>query len=216
VQLVYFTDPLCCWSWGMQPHLETLERLLETNAKYVMGGMLPSWERFHDEINSVNRPAQMGPVWMHAAQLIGRPINYGVWVKNPPSSSYPACVAVKCVQQQSLSWGTNYFNLLQQAVMMDGKNISSWPVLEEVAIQLKSQQPTFDIRRFTKDYQQQNALPAFREDLELATRYNIKRFPTLLVKYGEYSPITISGYRPLDQLITALEQAFGVKYTIPA
>ena len=96
-----------------------------------MGGLLPSWDNFSDDVHSVTRPAQMGPVWMHAAQLVNRPISTRIWHGDPPSSSYPACVAVKAAGLQSPEWGRKYFEYAQEAVMTEGKNIARPPVLLE-------------------------------------------------------------------------------------
>lgn len=209
----YFTDPLCCWSWVLGPHLDELQRLFpgRINMQYIMGGMIPSWDKFYDESNAISHPAQMGPVWMHAAQLTGRPINYLLWMKDPPASSYPACIAVKCVQLQSTKLGDTYFKRVQQAAMTEVKNVASWPVLEGLARQLASEQQSFSLKQFTLDYEQQNGALAFRADLDLVACYKITRFPTLLIDVPDRKSIVITGYRTFDGLTDALTQAFDMK-----
>src|SRR3546814_17149873 len=46
-EIVYFTDPLCSWSWALEPQWR---RLLFTFGdrlywRYRMGGMIPDWTR---------------------------------------------------------------------------------------------------------------------------------------------------------------------------
>src|SRR5436190_8530475 len=103
IEITIFTDPLCCWSWAFEPQLQHLKMILAGQAEwqYRMAGLLPSWNNFQDNVNAVSRPIQMGPVWMHAGQIAQKPICHRLWIDDPPASSYPACIAVKCTQLQS-------------------------------------------------------------------------------------------------------------------
>src|SRR3954463_12871802 len=90
INIVYYTDPLCCWSWGMEPQLTLLEKDWPGSIswRYCMGGLLPTWNHYIDNFNNVQRPAQMGPLWMHAGKEMEVPIANKIWVEDPPSSSY--------------------------------------------------------------------------------------------------------------------------------
>jgi putative protein-disulfide isomerase len=208
--ITYITDPLCCWSWGMQPHIDSLQARFNDQIiiQYVMGGLLPSWEQYHDVANAVSRPAQMGPVWMHAAQLTGRPVNYQLWIKDPPSSSYPACIAVKCAQLQEAAAGISLFKKLQQAAMADAKNIASWPVIQEIASIVKEEYPLFDEERFATDFLSESGANAFRADLDKVAKHSITRFPSLLIEVKGQRSILITGYRTHDSLLSAIGEAF--------
>jgi len=62
IEIEYFTDPLCCWSWAMEPGLRRLRSEFgdAIALRSRMGGMLLDWRRFSDPLNAVYRPAQMG------------------------------------------------------------------------------------------------------------------------------------------------------------
>src|SRR5436305_1999889 len=91
LQIVYYTDPLCCWSWAMEPQLRRIQfEFREISWRYCMGGLLPEWKNYNHEVNSVSRPIQIGPVWMHAGQVSGMPMDTTIWMRDPPQSSYPA------------------------------------------------------------------------------------------------------------------------------
>jgi len=62
VEIVYYTDPLCCWSWAFEPQWRRLQYKLrdKLSVRYCMGGLIADWKNFNDEVNSINRPAQMG------------------------------------------------------------------------------------------------------------------------------------------------------------
>src|SRR4051812_29789560 len=123
VEILFYTDPLCCWSWGFEPQWRKLQYELQDHLvfRYIMTGLLPSWQNFNDPLYSVSRPQQMGPVWMEAAKVSGMPIYDRIWVEDPPASSYPACIAVKSVQLQSTTAAARYLRMLREAAMMQGK-----------------------------------------------------------------------------------------------
>ena len=208
LEIIFYTDPLCCWSWGFEPQWRRLRYEFEGQLtwRYCMGGMLASWKNFHDELNSVSRPAQMGPVWMHASQITHMPMNTRIWMEDAPASSYPACIAFKAVELQSLQFADTYLRLLREAIMLDGKNIANQNVLIEIAEQLKATYTLFDVGQFQKDLTNDNGLEAFRKDLQQVQYRNINRFPTLIIRYKSANPIMITGYRPYPVLMDAINQ----------
>ena len=143
IDISYYTDPLCCWSWAFEEEWRKLLQQYKNNIRYryVMGGLLPAWNSFHDPLHAVSRPAQLGPVWMHAQQTTGVPINYNIWVKDPPASSYPSCIAVKCAGLQSFHAAEQYLRMAREAVMKDGLNIAKRDVLIQVAWQIATNSP---------------------------------------------------------------------------
>jgi putative protein-disulfide isomerase len=47
----------------------------------------------------------MGPEWMQAGRIAGLMVADKIWITDPPSSSFPACIAVKCAEDQSTALG---------------------------------------------------------------------------------------------------------------
>lgn len=208
VEIVYFTDPLCCWSWAIEPHWQRMlqEHQAQLSVTYVMGGLLPSWNSFEDNINSIKRPAQMGPLWMQASHISGVPINTAIWHINPPASSYPACIAVKCAAMQSALAGERYLRLLRENLMLHGQDISRQDVLVHTAEQLAAAAPQFDVLRFEQDLVSEEGLEAFRRDVQTTQHYNIQRFPSLLFRRKGYPSVLVTGYKPYEVWQQALQQ----------
>ncbi|MDB5191848.1 MAG: DsbA oxidoreductase [Segetibacter sp.] len=207
LDITYFTDPLCCWSWGFEPQWRKLRYEFEgkISFRYCMAGLLPSWKDYNDAANSVSRPIQMGPVWMHASQLTGMPIKTRMWMEDPPASSYPACIAVKCATLQSEEAGEKYLRLVREAVMLKGENITKTTVLQKIAEQL-THQITFNVSQFLADLKNDRGLEAFRQDMQQVQLSGISRYPTLLLKYPKQKSIIITGYRPYPVLLDAITQ----------
>src|SRR5437764_14406622 len=116
--------------------------------RYCMGGLLPGWKNFYAPGNSVSRRAQMGPVWMEAGHMSGMPIDTGIWMKDPPVSSYLACIAVKCAGLQSKEAEERYLRCLREALLVYGRNISFASTLTEIARELNRKKDLIDIALF--------------------------------------------------------------------
>jgi len=162
-----------------------------------MGGLLPGWKHFHDPVNSVSRPAQLGPVWMEAAHLSGMPVNSMIWVHDPPSSSYLSCIAFKCAQKQSDEAGEKFLRMLREAVMMKGINIAMQTTLIRLAEELSDHHPgLLDSTILKNDMKDGTGLELFRSDLNEVKTKNIKRFPTLIFRREGHPSLLLSTYRP--------------------
>jgi len=199
VDLTFYTDPLCCWSWAMYSSLKGLQELYPgtLSVRYCMGGMIPDWTSYDDAVNAVSKPIQMGPVWMEAQHLTGVQLNSRIWFEDPPASSYPGCIAVKCAQLQSDTAGEEYLRLLWQAVMENGRNIAKMDELVEISNLVTTE---FDTGRFSDDLINGNGKSAFSKDLDEVRKQNISRFPTLVMKSSRKGLI-FTGYRALEVLL---------------
>ncbi|HXR84445.1 MAG TPA: DsbA family protein [Hanamia sp.] len=213
LEITYYTDPLCCWSWAFEPQWRRLLYELKGKVKYryCMAGLLPGWNNYNDSVNSVTRPIQMGPVWMHAKELSGMPIEQNIWITDPPSSSYPACIAVKCAAFQSLRAEEHFLRMLREAVMMQGENISKEEVLFSLAEKLEAADAEFKVTKFKEDVKSDRAVEALRKDLQEVQYHNITRFPALVVRNKNNKGVLISGYRPYSVLLDPIKQMIEVK-----
>lgn len=201
----YYTDPLCCWSWGMEPQMRKLRYLLRDRLQieYVMGGLISDWNHFSDQLNDISSPSQVGPLWMEAKHTTGQPMNEFLWVKDPVDTTYPACMAVKAAELQSAVAGEAMLRELREAVMLQQKNIGSKEVILEVACGLANK-GILDLSTFEKVWMSQKAADLFRKDLEKIKIKGITRFPTLLIHTNERS-LQVTGYRPFKVLLDAFK-----------
>jgi predicted DsbA family dithiol-disulfide isomerase len=196
----YFTDPLCCWSWGFEPQLRKLRFLLKGRLKieYVMTGLLRDWKSFNDQMNDVSRPAQLGPLWMQARNMSGQPIDENIWISNPVDTSYLACMAVKSAELQSKVAGEAMLRKLREAVMMDVKNVGELDVILEIAEGLEKNN-LLKKGIFKEDLFSDKVSNLFRNDLDRTKAAGITRFPSLLISF-EKKTYQITGYRPFEEL----------------
>ncbi|MGI8635733.1 MAG: DsbA family oxidoreductase [Segetibacter sp.] len=211
VEITFYTDPLCCWSWAFEPIWRKLQYQFRNQIcfKYVMTGLLPSWKNYSDPLYSVNRPQQMGPVWMEVSESTGMPTQSKIWVEDPPASSYPACIAFKSMQLQSEAAAIKYLRMLRETVMLGGRNIAKQTILIEIAESLISKYPAIlSLQRFASDLTDDAGLEAFRLDLQETQNRHITRTPTLIMRAHNKQAIMLTGYRPYPILLEALRQIF--------
>lgn len=208
VEVEYFTDPLCCWSWAIEPQWRRLRYELGTQLawRYRMGGMIQDWDSYGDPVNSIHRPSQMGPLWYQVREMSGMPLEHRLWVEDPPRSSYPACAAVKAAELQSPEAAEAYLRRLREATMLRRMNVARPETLQQLADELTEDgRVEFDAARFAADLHSRPALDAFREDLRRGRYLEIGRYPTLIVRRaGEERGLLLVGYRPYDSLRKAL------------
>jgi putative protein-disulfide isomerase len=204
IKISYYTDPLCCWSWAFDQHWRALlaNYGANINQQYVMGGMIPSWADYNDPLNSVCKPIQMGPVWMHASEVTRVKMKHSIWATDPPHSSYPASIAFKTVELQSKEAADQYLFIMRKALMERGINISKTENLFMLAHEI--QRPEFDFDTFESDWNTGKGRAPFRLDLQKTKFYSIGRFPTLTFQNTHGDGIMITGYRPYE----ALHEAF--------
>lgn len=201
----YYTDPLCCWSWALEPQVRRLRYSFGDKIYWnnVMSGMLPDWKTYHDPMNSVTRPGQMGPVWKETQHLSGMPINDRIWVDDPPGSSYPACLAYKTAALQGRLAGELYLRKTREAVMTRAMNISKKEILLQLADELAADSSCFAFSSFRKDFLGGTALQLFRDDLKKVKIESIYRYPTLVFRTVERGLI-MTGYRPYRSLLDSV------------
>lgn len=188
----------------MEPQMRKLRYLLhgKLTISYIMGGLLNDWRKFSDQLNNINRPAQMGPLWMEARQRSGQPIDESIWIFNPVDTSYIACLAVKAAKQQSPKSEEAMLRKLREKVMIHQKNIGEVKVILETSEELE-REGILDKEKFQKSFFSNKTSQLFKKDLDTIKIKGITRFPTLLITYTGRT-LQITGYRPFSVLLDAL------------
>ena len=202
VRVDYYTDPLCCWSWALEPVWRQVRQRRgdALSVTVILGGMIGGWGTFRDPLNDVARPQQLAPLWHLAGRTAGVTVDPAIWHVDPPASSYPSCVAVKAAALQGAEAGERYLALAREAVMTRRLNVARREVLLQLAAELSVYLPrTFDLDRFAVDLDGEDACSAFRADLQRVRYLEIGRFPTIVAHGTAGSRIAV-GYRPIEAL----------------
>ena len=155
VQVRFYTDPACPWSWAAEPALRRLmwEFDGELEFAWVMGGLARSYERA-DSLELIS-------VWLEDAAEGGMPCDPRIWTENPLESTYPACQAVKAAAEQGPDAGYRYLRTLREGIMFERRKLDHADALIDAAGRAR-----IDRQRFEVDLRSHAITEAFGADLE--------------------------------------------------
>jgi len=152
VHTFYYTDPMCPWSWALEPALRKLSVELagELQVTFVMCGM-------------AREVGDAGPVlseMLEAADQSGMPVDGRLWLAAPPRSSHPACLAVKAAAEQGDP--AAYVRRLREGLMCRRRKLDTADSLIEEARAV----PGLDVDRLRLGLASHGVLEAFAGDLD--------------------------------------------------
>jgi predicted DsbA family dithiol-disulfide isomerase len=155
VQVRFYTDPACPWSWAAEP---TLRRLMwefegELDFVWVMGGLTRSYEK----ANLLDVVSQ----WLVDAAEGGMPCDPRLWTENPLSSTYPACQAAKAAAEQGPAAAYRYLRVLREGIMFERRKLDHADALIDAAGRAGIDRPRFEL-----DLRSHAITEAFGTDLD--------------------------------------------------
>src|SRR5262245_56340141 len=155
VQVRFYTDPACPWSWAAEPAIRRLMWELEGELEFawVMGGLTRSYE--HANLLEV-----VGQ-WLEDAAAGGMPCDPRIWTQNPLSSTYPACQAVEAAKEQGWQSAYRYLRTLREGIMLERRKLDHAAALIDAA-----GRSGIDRARFEVDLRSHAITEAFGADLE--------------------------------------------------
>jgi protein-disulfide isomerase-like protein with CxxC motif len=168
VQVRYYTDPACPWSWAAEPALRRLMWEFEDELEFVwvMGGLARRYGRdYRDEEGRIGRGpdcfADLISHWLDVAADGLMPLDPRIWSESPLSSTYPACRAVKAAAEQGPEAASRYLRRLREGIMFERRQLDHPESLIAAAGAVG-----IDRRRFEKDLDSPAIAEAFDADLD--------------------------------------------------
>ena len=169
VEARYFTDPACPWSWAIEPELQRLRWEFgdAVRIRPVMGGLARTYEP--------EDHAALVIEWLEAAERSRMPVDPLLWRRNPLSSTYPACQAVKAAAEQGDAAGMRYLRRLREGILCERRRLD-----HAEALIAEAGEAGLDVERFEIDLRSHAIVEAFAADLEEVRSGEETRMPTLL------------------------------------
>lgn len=126
MQVRYYTDPACVWSWGAEPALRRLIWEFEGELEFVwvMGGLARSYGRtYRDEEGAIGSGpdcfADLMSHWLNVAGRTGMPCDPRLWTASPITSTHPACIAVEAASEQGWEAGYRYLRRVREGLFCE-------------------------------------------------------------------------------------------------
>ena len=172
VEVRYYTDPACSWSWASEPKLRRLMWEFGDQLRFVwvMGGLAREYgPDYRDEEGGIGTGtdcfADLMAHWIDVDARTGMPIDARLWTQNPIRSTYPACQAVKAAAEQGSAAAYRYLRRLREGLMTERRKLDHVDALVgEAGV------AGLDAERFGIDLASHAITEAFAADLDEVRR----------------------------------------------
>lgn len=152
VTVTYYTDPFCPWCWAAEPALRRLALEFETDVRFVIAGLAR-------EVGE-EQARKFALASLDAASASGQPIDARTWLRDPPSSTYPAGIAFHAVAEQGDPGP--FLRRIREAVLLEGRRMDRPEALLDAARETGG----LDLERLRVDFGSNAMVERFGADLE--------------------------------------------------
>jgi protein-disulfide isomerase-like protein with CxxC motif len=154
VSATVFTDPFCPWSWAAEPWTRRLQ--VEFGAGLAFTFVIVGLWR---EIGPAEG-RELALECLDAAAGSGMPADPRMFLRDPPSSTHPAGLAVSAVTDQADP--ARFIRRLREAIMLEGRRMDTAPALLDAARETGG----LDLERLRLDFGSNAIVERFAADLE--------------------------------------------------
>ena len=201
-RLLYFTDPMCPWSYGFTPEISKLygEYQEHIGLRLVMGGL-------HVNDNLIlTEPAkhEMARQWHRIQDITGRRFNFNFFNHKHHYlyNTEPACRAMVTLRYMKGDVEFELFKALQENFFIEGEDLTQDDSLVDVLLK-------FDIEEddFLSMFHSENMYLETQDDFDFTSRVRVNVFPSLYLKANHSLTLISRGYKPYMDLMPRLEDA---------
>jgi predicted DsbA family dithiol-disulfide isomerase len=136
VQVRYFSDPACVWSWAAEPALRRIifEFDGELDFVWAMGGLARRFgSAYRDSEAGVGKGpdcfADLMSHWLNVAGQTGMPCDPRLWTQAPLSGTIPACIAVEAAAEQGWEAAYRYLRRLREGILCGRRKLDEQDAL---------------------------------------------------------------------------------------
>jgi putative protein-disulfide isomerase len=168
VQVRYYSDPACSWSWGAEPALRRLMWEFEGQLEFawVMGGLARRFgSDYRDEDGSIGSGpdcfADLMAHWLNVAAETAMPCDPRLWASTPIASTYPACIATEAASEQGWEAGYRYMRRVREGLMYGRRKLDN-----PSALLAEAEPAGLDVARFEIALSSHGPIESFSADME--------------------------------------------------
>jgi predicted DsbA family dithiol-disulfide isomerase len=163
VEVRYFSDPACTWSWAAEPALRRIifEFDGELDFVWAMGGLA---RRFGAAYRDSEAAIGTGPDcfadlmshWLNVAGRTGMPCDPRLWTEAPLSGTFPACIAVEAAAEQGWEAAYRYLRRLREGILCGRRKLD-----QRAALLAEAGPAGLDVAAFEAALNSEDAVDAF-------------------------------------------------------
>jgi putative protein-disulfide isomerase len=200
----YFYDALCGWCYGFSPVIHQLYQQFghKMDFEVISGGMITGDRvgrigEVAGYINEAYRTVEertgvtFGPDFLNGTLAEGKAV----------FTSVPAAVAMAIAKERVPDKQAEFAHLLQRAVYFDGI-----PPAEVQAYAPYAEQIGIDGPSFTKMMKELAYRQKAEAEFQITAQIGVRGFPTCFMKTGDEFHLIATGYRPLSEMLIAVQQ----------
>jgi len=191
--LIFVVDPMCSWSWGFLPVMESLRETYAESRQIslVLGGLRTAGDMVWDS----GSKAYLRENWEAVARRSGQPFSPELLEKEAfVYDTYPACKAVVTVRRL---WGDNasfaYLRAIQEAFYSRGEDITSVEVLAGYVTEQRE--------AFWDFFHSSGAERLMQHDFSRARAMGATAFPSVVSIDEAGHMVCLKGYKEAEEII---------------
>ena len=198
-KVVFVTDPMCSWCWGMAADVERVRRDAADVYDFdvLLGGInVGSTQAITDFARG-----RLASIWRTVIEVTGARFGPGLPVGDFVYNSVRACVAVEAVRAVRSRPPFDYVLRLQQRFFVDSVDVTGGAVLRVEAMELGVDGDAFDAA-----VNAPTTLTRVRDGFALAKSYGTAALPSVLLEVGGVRRLVAGGYVDAPTLRATLDR----------
>jgi len=196
-KVIFVTDPMCSWCWGMSPEMARAMALLTGEFEFdvLLGGINVDSTQ---PVNEFGR-ARLADVWRRVTEVTGTKFGPGLPVCDFVYNSTRACVAVEIVRELTGRAPFEYLHRLQDRFFLGAEDVTAPALLIEEAVAAG-----LDANRFDALLHSPQSLRRVREGFTAAKSHGTAALPSVLIDTENTRRLVAGGYVDAPTLIDSL------------
>ena len=197
--VIFVTDPMCSWCWGMSADLERARREAASVFEFdvLLGGI---------NIGSIQPITEfarnrLASIWRSVNEVTAARFGQGLPAGDFVYNSTRACVAVEAVRSILNRPPFDYLLRLQTRFFVDGLDVTGAELLRDEAASIG-----IDAGMFDAAVASPQTLTRVREGFALAKSYGTAALPSVLFEVGGVRRLVAGGYVDAPTLLATLRR----------
>jgi putative protein-disulfide isomerase len=196
-QVIFVTDPMCSWCWGMAREIDRTMALLagEFDFDVLLGGINIDSTQPVGEFGRV----RLAAVWRQVTEVTGTGFGAGLPAGDFVYNSTRACAALEAVRELSGRPPFAFLLRLQQRFFLGAEDVT-----DAALLRAEAQAAGLDVERFDELREAPATLRRVRTGFALAKSYGTAALPSVVLDAGNTRRLIAGGYADAPTLIEAL------------